>query len=192
MTSASPFPDVASTDGCIQTERLVLRGWCDDDLAAFAAMNADKRVAQFLPATLDRSQSDAFAARIRADLRIRGFGLWAVQRTDRDAAAFIGYIGLSVPRFSAAFTPCVEIGWRLAPEHWGVGLATEGARAVVDHAFRNVGLQEIVSFTVPSNRPSRRIMEKIGMRHDPDEDFDHPKLAAGHPLRRHVLYRLNK
>ena len=99
--------------------------------------------------------------------------------------AFIGYIGLAIPSFEAKFTPCVEIGWRLAAEHWNQGLATEGARAVVRHAFENLGIPELLSFTVPANKPSRRVMEKLGMTRD-------PRLPEGHPLRRHVLYRLRR
>ena len=110
----------------------------------------------------------------------------------RDTREFIGFVGLSVPRFEAAFTPCVEIGWRLAREHWGRGLATEGARAVVRHGFEVQRLPELVSFTVPANRRSLRVMGKLGMTRDPKDDFDHPSIPAGHPLRSHVLYRLKR
>jgi RimJ/RimL family protein N-acetyltransferase len=110
----------------------------------------------------------------------------------RDTGEFIGFVGLAVPRFVAAFTPCVEIGWRLDPAYWGRGLATEGARAVVGHAFDVLHLDELVSFTIPGNTRSRRVMEKVGMTHDPREDFDHPLLLPGHPMRRHVLYRLKR
>ena len=106
--------------------------------------------------------------------------------------SFIGFIGLNVPSFDAPFTPCVEIGWRLAADCWGQGLATEGAHAIVRYGFETLGLNEFVSFTVPANARSRRVMEKLGMTHDPDDDFDHPRLPAGHPLRGHVLYRLNR
>jgi RimJ/RimL family protein N-acetyltransferase len=174
----------------IETSRLRLRAWRDEDLAPFAAINADPRVAQYLPSTLTRDESDAFADRMRAGFDRDGFGLWAAERVDAQAHPFIGFIGLSVPGFDAPFTPCVEIGWRLAPAHWAVGLAAEGARAVVRHAFGELGMDEIVSFTVPENVASRRVMEKIGMRRDPAEDFDHPRLPVGHRLRRHVLYRL--
>jgi aminoglycoside 6'-N-acetyltransferase len=174
----------------LTTARLLLRRWRPDDRAPFAALNADARVAQFLPATLSRADSDALADRIEAGFARHGFGLWAVERREDPLRPFIGFIGLSVPSFSAPFTPCVEIGWRLAPEHWGIGLATEGARAVSRHAFEVLRLDEIVSFTVHDNTASRRVMEKIGMQRDPAEDFDHPRVAVGHPLRRHVLYRL--
>lgn len=175
----------------LETARLLLRPWQDDDLEPFAALNADLRVARYLPSTLTRDQSDAVAERIRTGFERHGFGLWAVERTDDPRHPFIGFIGLSVPTFEARFTPCVEIGWRLAPDHWGAGLATEGARSVVRHAFGELALDEIVSFTVPENTASRRVMEKLGMGRDPAEDFDHPGLSVGHRLRRHVLYRLS-
>ena len=128
------------------------------------------------------------AERIDAVFDQRGFGLWAVEVNN--VAPFIGFIGLSVPRFDAHFTPCVEIGWRLSADHWGHGYATEGAAAALAFAFDVVGLNEVVSFTVPANVRSRRIMEKIGMKQEPTEDFDHPSLPEGHPLQRHVLYRI--
>jgi RimJ/RimL family protein N-acetyltransferase len=174
----------------LQTERLILRRWREADREPFARMNQDPTVMEHFPAVLSREESDAFVDRIEAHFVERGFGLWAVEV--RDSGAFIGYIGLAVPRFEAAFTPCVEIGWRIAAEYWGRGLATEGARAVVRFAFEELKLREIVSFTVPANLRSRRVMEKLGMTRDPREDFDHPLLAEGHPLRRHVLYRLKR
>ena len=103
---------------------------------------------------------------------------------------FIGYVGLNIPTFEAAFTPCVEIGWRLAAGHWGKGYATEAARAVLDYGFGSLGLKEIVSFTVPANVRSQAVMQRIGMTRDPAGDFNHPHIPQGHPLRRHVLYRL--
>ncbi len=183
------------TEGAIrilETPRLLLRPWRDEDLAPFAALNADPTVTRYLPSTLTRSESDGLAARIRTELENEGFGVWAVERLDHPARPFIGFIGLSVPTFEAPFTPCVEIAWRLAREHWGAGLATLGAQAVVQHAFTELHLDEIVSFTVPENLASRRVMEKLGMTHDPAEDFEHPSLPSGHPLRRHVLYRLGR
>ncbi len=175
----------------LHTERLALRPWRDDDLAPFAALNADERVMRYFRSPLDRASSDALATLIRAAFARYGLGLWAVERTDDPARPFIGFIGLSVPRFDAPFTPCVEIGWRLAHAHWGAGLATEGARAAVRHAFDDLRLDDLVSFTAVDNRPSRRVMEKLGMSRDPADDFDYPRLPAGHPLRRHVLYRLH-
>ena len=176
------------TPPTLRTDRLLLRPWREEDRAPFAALNADPRVMEHFPGVLTREQSDALAAALAARLEERGFGLWAVEV--RDGAPFIGFVGLSIPRFEAAFTPCVEVGWRLAHAHWGRGYATEAARAAVAHGFGTEGLDEIVSFTVPANGASRRVMEKLGMTRDPDGDFDHPALPAGHRLRRHVLYRL--
>jgi len=171
----------------IETERLRLRRWREADHAPFAALNADPRVLVHLPGPLTREQSDTWIARIEEHFERHGFGLWAVEV--RDGAPFVGYVGLAVPRFEAFFTPCVEIGWRLAAEHWGHGYATEAARAALAFGFERAGLAEIVSFTVPDNVRSRRVMERIGMTRDPAEDFDHPALPEGHRLRRHVLYR---
>ena len=138
-------------------------------------------------AALSREESDTLASRIEAHFEQHGFGLWAVEIPS--VTTFAGFIGLSVPGFEAPFTPCVEIGWRLAPEYWGLGYATEGARAVLDFAFSELRLAEVVSFTVPGNLRSRRVMEKIGMVHDPADDFDHPVRSDGQRPRRHVLYR---
>jgi RimJ/RimL family protein N-acetyltransferase len=171
----------------IQTLRLRLRLWRDEDLPAFAALNADPKVMEFLSRPLDRGASDALAARIRDHFARRDFGLWAVEVPG--VADFIGFVGLSVPAFEAPLTPCVEVGWRLAHEHWGQGYATEAAGAALAFGFRHLGLEEIVSFTVPANRRSRGVMERIGMTRTPADDFDHPALPEGHPLRRHVLYR---
>jgi len=153
-------------------------------------MNADPRVMEFMPLVLSRGESDALVDRIETDFEQRGFGACAVE--SRADATFLGYVGLDVPRFDAAFTPCVEIAWRLSADHWGRGFATEAARAMVRYAFEILKLDALVSFTVPANLRSRRVMEKIGMTHDPAEDFDHPNLAPGHPLCRHVLYRLTR
>lgn len=172
----------------LRTQRLLLRQWRDADLAPFAAMNADPRVMEHFPNRLSRDDSDAWVGRIQAALREHGFGLWAVEVTD--SAPFIGYVGLSVPRFAAPFMPAVEIGWRLGASYWGNGYAREAAHAVLAYGFTTIGLAEIISFTVPANRRSRAVMAAIGMTHDPADDFDHPKLAVGSPMRRHVLYRI--
>ena len=172
----------------LHTERLLLRRWREADCEPFARMNADQRVMEYFPAPLTRAESDALVDRIEAHFAERGWGPWAAEL--RATGEFIGFIGLSVPRFEAHFTPCVEIGWRLAAEHWGKGLATEGARAALDYAFTELRLPEVVSFTTLENLRSRRVMEKIGMTHDPGDDFDHPAIAEGHWLRRHVLYRM--
>jgi RimJ/RimL family protein N-acetyltransferase len=171
----------------LRTDRLVLRRWQSGDRAPFAATNADPQVMEHFRGVLSREESDTLAAHIDAHFDQHGFGLWAVQIPQ--VSSFAGFVGLSVPGFEAHFTPCVEIGWRLAAEHWGCGYATEGARAVLAFGFETLGLGEIVSFTVPANLRSRRVMEKIGMAHSPIDDFDHPALPDGHRLRRHILYR---
>jgi len=172
----------------LETERLILREWRQSDLQPFSQINADPRVMEFLPAPLSSQQSDRFVDQIERHIRDHGFGLSAVElRRDH---SFIGYIGLAVPSFQASFTPCVEVGWRLSADQWGCGLATEGAREVIRYAFEDLKLDALVSFTMPANLRSRRVMEKLGMTRDPAEDFDHPNLPPGHPLRRHVLYRL--
>ena len=172
------------------TERLILRRWRDSDREPFAQMNADARVMEFMPSRLSREESDVLVERIEAHFRKHGFGLYAAE-LKRDHS-FVGYVGLLVPAFQCAFTPCVEIGWRLAADYWGHGLATEGAQEIARYAFEEIGLEALVSFTVPGNLRSRRVMEKLGMTHSPAEDFDHPNLPEGHPLRRHVLYRLRR
>ncbi|MEZ6073293.1 MAG: GNAT family N-acetyltransferase [Pirellulales bacterium] len=182
------MPDDTTAIPTLRTERLRLRTWRDDDLPAFAAMGADGRVMEHFPGTLSRRESDAFAARVRAHFAERGFGLWAVEVPG--VTPFAGFVGLAVPRFEAHFTPCVEVGWRIAAEYWNRGYASEAARAAVTDGFTRLGLDQIVSFTAAVNRPSRRVMDKLGMTHDPAEDFDHPSLPAGHRLERHVLYRL--
>ena len=168
--------------------RVRLRRWRDEDRAPFAAMNADPRVMEFFPATLSRAESDRVADRIEAHFGRHGFGLWAVEVPG--VAPFVGFTGLSVPRFDAPFMPCVEIGWRLAAAHWSHGYATEAARLALDYGFRTLGLIEIVSFTTATNLRSRAVMERLGMRRDPADDFDHPSLPNGYSLQRHVLYRL--
>jgi RimJ/RimL family protein N-acetyltransferase len=143
---------------------------------------------EHFPALLSREESDARCARIEEHFHQHGFGLWAVEIGD--IAPFAGFIGINVPSFEAHFTPCVEIGWRLAAEYWGRGFATEGARAALAFGFETLRLKEIVSYTVPANLRSRRVMEKLGMTHHEHDDFNHPLLPTGHWLSRHVLYRV--
>ena len=174
----------------MRTVRLVLRHWHNSDRLPFARLNADAQVMEFLPSILSEQESNSLVDRIEAHFQEHGFGLYAAEiRSER---RFIGFIGLSVPTFHAAFTPCVEIGWRLAGECWGQGLATEGAREIVRYAFEELQLEDLVSFTVPANVRSQRVMKKLGMTRDPKDDFDHPRLPAGHRLQRHVLYRLSR
>jgi len=171
----------------LETKRLILRAWVETDAEPFAALNADPEVMAHLPALLTRGESDALIGRIRAHFATHGFGLWALEtRRERE---FIGFTGLSIPGFEAPFTPCVEIGWRLARPHWGQGFASEAARRCLAFGFGELGLEEIVSFTSPRNRASIAVMERIGMKRDRDGDFDHPSLPEGDALRPHVLYR---
>jgi ribosomal-protein-alanine N-acetyltransferase len=173
----------------LKTDRLLLRHWRDHDRVPFAAMNADPRVMEHFPAPLSRPESDALIDEFERRFDPRGFGLWALER--RDDGTFIGFTGLAAVPWAALFTPAVEVGWRLAPDAWGHGYATEAAREAVRFGFEDVGLEQIVSFTVPANVRSRAVMERLGMTHDPTDDFDHPRLPEGDPLRRHVLYRLD-
>jgi ribosomal-protein-alanine N-acetyltransferase len=172
----------------LHTDRLLLRQWRETDRDPWAAMNADPEVMRYFPSTQARAETDAAFDRISAGLAERGWGLWAV---DLDGE-FLGFTGLAVPRFDAHFTPATEIGWRFARHAWGHGYAAEAARTVLAHAFDVLELPEVVSFTAVDNTPSRRVMERIGMTHDPADDFDHPSLAADSPLRRHVLYRVQR
>ena len=174
----------------LRTSRLLLRGWEDGDLARFAELNADARVMELLLGPMSRSESDAMAHRMQARFDEQGFGWWVVEAPGR--AKFAGAVGISAPRFSAPFTPCVEIGWRFAAGHWGQGYATEAARAALRFGFEDVGLEEIVAFTVPHNRRSRAVMERLGMTRREEDDFDHPLIEPGHLLARHVLYRLGR
>lgn len=172
-----------------RTPRLLLRRWRPSDRDALARLNADPEVMEHFPSTLDRAASDATADRIAAHFETNGFGLWAVEV--QGGEPFIGFAGLMVPRFQAHFTPAVEIGWRFARAAWGHGYASEAAREALRIGFTELGLSSIVSFTVPNNLRSRRVMERLGMRRDPGDDFEHPLLPEKSPLRRHVLYRLS-
>lgn len=174
----------------LQTERLRLRAWRSEDLAAFAELNADEQVTEHLLGPLTRAQSDALAGRITEHLHREGFGLWAVEAPG--VAAFVGMVGLSIPSYAAPFTPCVEVGWRLARAYWGCGFATEAARAALTFGFDTAGLSEIVALTVPGNTRSRAVMARLGMTRTASDDFDHPLVPAGHRLERHVLYRLSR
>src|SRR4051794_11515760 len=174
----------------LDTERLVLRGWRPTDREPFAALNADARVMEHFPAPLARDESDALADRIATHLVTKGWGLWAVER--RSDAAFIGFAGLAEVTFDAPFGPAIEVGWQLARDAWGFGYATEGARAALRFGFEQLGLEEIVSFTSPRNTRSVRVMERLGMTRDRADDFDHPRVPVGNPLRRHLLYRLRR
>ena len=170
-----------------KTPRLRLRRRRDSDRAPFAAMNADPTVMEFFPALQSREASDASIATWQSQLATQGWSNWAVEL--RQSNQFIGFIGLSVPRRVLPFSPCVEIGWRLARENWGKGYATEGAKACLRVGFEQIGLSEVVSFTAAGNLKSRAVMERIGMR-NADQDFEYPGLPEGHALRLHCLYRI--
>lgn len=172
----------------METSRLILREWCETDLAPFAKLNADPQVMQYFPGMLSYEQSAQMVDRIKTHFDEYGFGLWAVEV--KEDSQFAGFIGLAIPQFTAYFTPCIEIGWRLAVPFWNQGYASEGAQAVLKFGFAECNLNEIVSFTSPANAASRRVMEKIGMTYI--DNFDHPALADGDPLKRHVLYRICK
>ena len=174
----------------VETERLLLRGWREADRAPFAALNADPEVMRYLTKRLTGEESDAFVDRIIARWAERGHGLWAVER--RADGVFLGFTGLAWHDFAAPFTPAVEIGWRFRREAWGHGYATEAAAAALAWGFEVLGLDEILSWTTVDNVASRRVMERIGLTHDPADDFEHPQFAAGHPIRPHVLYRLSR
>jgi RimJ/RimL family protein N-acetyltransferase len=168
----------------------LLRRWRSSDREPFAELNADPVVMEHFPSALDRAESDAFADRIEAGFDSRGYGLWAVEIPGE--TEFIGFVGLALHDFPAHFTPAVEIGWRLARDYWGRGFATEAAYTAIADGFDRVGLSEIVSFTAMVNIRSVAVMQRLGMTHDPADDFDHPRLPVGHHLRRHVLYRLRR
>jgi len=172
------------------TERLLLRRWRAEDREPFALLNADPEVMRYFVRPLTRNESDAFIDRTEASFDELGYGLWAVER--RADGRFLGFTGLWRHTFEAPFTPAVEIGWRFATEAWGQGYATEAAAAALRFGFETMGLDTILSWTSVLNTPSIRVMERLGMTHDPADDFEHPRLPVGHQLRPHVLYRLDR
>jgi RimJ/RimL family protein N-acetyltransferase len=165
---------------------LILRQWREEDREPFAALNADPEVMRYFPAPMTREASDAMVDWASGLIEERGWGLWAVEVDG--VAPFVGFVGLNVPRF---MPDVVEVGWRLAREFWGNGYASEAAREALRFGFEELALDEIVSFTTVSNAPSRRVMERIGMTHDPARDFDHPNVPDG-PLKRHVFYAVKR
>lgn len=174
----------------LETERLLLRNWQPEDLQPFSLINQDPIVMKHFPNTLDLKQTQALVERIEKHFSEHGYGLYACIL--KETQQCIGFVGLNQPSFDAPFMPAVEIGWRLAFDCHGKGYATEAARQILNFAFTELGLDEVISFTVPANKPSIRVMEKIGMIRDLNGDFFHPALPAGHPLKLHVLYRLTK
>ena len=174
----------------LKTERLTLRRWKESDLAPLTAMNMDAEVMQYFPSTLTPEQTQKMVEKIEETFINKGFGLWAVET--KQTKEFIGFAGLSKPGFSAPFTPCVEIGWRIASKFWGEGYAPEAAREILKDAFKRLNLLEVVSFTAKANSNSIRVMRKIGMIRDPKDDFYHPAIEKDNRLAEHVLYRLSK
>ncbi len=170
----------------ILTPRLKLREWKEEDKEPFFKLNSDPRVMEFMPKLLSKEESDNFVERIKTHFHDHQYGLFAVELIENQN--FIGFIGLSIPKFDTFFTPCVEIGWRLAYDYWGKGYATEGAKASLNYGFNKLSLAEIVSFTVPKNFRSRQVMERIGMKYI--SEFNHPLLSKGHSLEKHVLYKI--
>lgn len=174
--------------------RVRLRPWLAEDRAPFAALNADAKVMEHFPAPLTRVQSDALADRISLRIDERGWGFWAAEYQPASAQApqFIGFVGLNSPAADLPFSPCVEIGWRLAYDYWGHGLALEAARLALRVGFEALQLKEIVAFTTLRNTRSRAVMQRLGMQESPEEQFDHPAVPADSPVRPHCLYRLSQ
>lgn len=172
----------------LHSARLRLRAWRDDDLPAFVALNADAEVMRHFPGVMSEAESLALAERIRGHFAAHGFGQWVLERHEQPG--LIGVLGLQHVSFAAAFTPAVEIGWRLHRAFWRQGYALEAAQAALECAFTRLDLDQVVAFTVPANLPSQRLMQRLGMQRDADGDFEHPRLPLGHALRPHVLYRL--
>ncbi len=174
----------------IETSRLLLRGWRDADLDSWAEMNADPRVMEFFPRTYERARADAIAAEIRMGFERNGYGWWAVEI--KDSGRFAGVICVDDVHYDVPFAPPREVGWRLAFDTWGHGYATEGAAAALDFAFDRLGWDELVAMTSVLNLRSQRVMQRLGMTRDTAGDFEHPRVEAGHRLRRHMLCRIRK
>ncbi|WP_020563613.1 GNAT family N-acetyltransferase [Methylosarcina fibrata] len=171
-----------------ETERLRLRQWKPTDREPFAMLNADSRVMEFFPSPLTRTESDAMADRCQSLISERGWGFWVAET--KEASQFIGFVGLHIPVAELPFSPCIEIGWRLAFQYWGKGFATEAAKGALHVGFELLGLTEIVSFTTVQNIRSRAVMERLGMR--ATSTFEHPSVPIGSPLREHCLYQLSR
>ena len=174
----------------LETERLILREWSDDDRESYASFVGDPDVRRFYPTVLTRAESDAVIDRLIAGLARDGFSLLAVER--RSDRALIGYTGILPVDMPIRGNPPVEIGWLLGKRYWGIGYAPEAARVWLDYCFGALGFDEVVAWTAVVNLPSQRVMQKIGMIHYPEDDFLHPRIPDGHPLRPHVLYRISR
>lgn len=174
----------------LETDRLILRAWRESDRAPFAELNADPVSMRYFPKTLTRAESDAFIDSTMERMNARGWGAFAMER--KSDGAFIGMTGINAPRFEACFTPCVEAGWRILRAHEGKGYVTEAALRCLAFAFETLVEPQVYAFTVPMNAPSRAVMQRIGMHYVEGGDFDHPNVADGHELKRHVLYRITR
>ena len=178
----------AVKDQTLHTKRLLLRRWQDDDRDALARICADPEVMRYRLAPLTRQESDDLIDEIEASFDDNGFGLWAVERLDE--GRLLGYTGFGTSDFGAPFCPAIDVGWTLARDAWGHGYATEGAVAAMDFAFEELHLDEVVAHTTQLNERSQAVMRRLGMTHDPGDDFDAPWYEIGHPHGRFVLYRI--
>jgi len=179
----------------ITTERLLLRKWRDDDAEPLARMHESPEMMRFLGGPMTRAQTDEMLQRIRAHWDARGFGVFAMEHAaspPESGKTLAGMCGILVPRWESRFQPCVEILWRLRPDLWGRGLVTEAARAALHHGFETERFEEVLAFTIPANERSWRVMERLGMKRSPEDDFDHPLVPEGDPHRRHMVYRLKR
>ena len=172
----------------IETDRLLIRQWRDEDLDPFFYLNSNPEVMRYFPKLLSRKESDSFAHKVSAQIDKNGYSFWAIEWKGR--SEFVGTMGINDVNFKAHFTPAIEIGWRLDNKFWRKGLGFEGAKAILDYAFNSLMIKEVVSFTSSINKSSIGLMEKIGMKRDTRGDFDHPNVEASNPLRSHILYRI--
>ncbi|MCP4342668.1 MAG: GNAT family N-acetyltransferase [Desulfobulbaceae bacterium] len=173
----------------LETDRLLLRQWKNQDLSAFAKLTADSEVMEYFPSTLSSEESNAMAQKCKSLISERGWGVWASEL--KESGDFIGFVGIHKPKATLPFSPCVEIGWRLLREHWGNGYATEAAAEALRFSFESLGLNEVVSFTTVSNYRSRSVMEHLGLSNT-NQNFEHPDIPDGHQLSEHVLYKITK
>jgi RimJ/RimL family protein N-acetyltransferase len=173
----------------LETERLILRNWIDEDHAPFAALNADPDVMEFFPSTLTKDQSNSMVDRVRGLIDEKGYGFWACE--EKLSGQFIGFVGLNNPEYELPFNPCLEIGWRLAKPYWGKGYASEAAKTALQYAFQTLDAAEVVSFTAVINERSSAVMKRLGFLNS-NENFKHSALADGHPLQEHVLYKMQR
>ncbi len=171
----------------IETERLILRQWREEDKLLFAKLNADPLVMKYFPEVMTTAKSDELADRIKSLIDKNGWGFWAIEAISNNR--FIGFTGLNQPDYELPVNACVEIGWRLSSDVWGQGYATEAARACLDFAFQNLVLEEVFAFAAVSNKKSRAVMERLDMVNQ-ESNFDHPLVPKGHPQIEHVLYKI--